>query len=184
MTGIRIIIVFLALPFYLFAQETDSIQKPIVPVDEITELITYRDVVETEGDSKELFKRAINWISDYYKNAASVTTRRDYESGVIEGNHRFKIYNQTEDGVNSEGGTILYSFSLEFKDGRFRYTYNDLALKGASRFPLERWLDKNDPQFSEYNLNQLRKVDEFIQGLIKDLTEGMQPPKAVEEEEW
>lgn len=181
---ILLLILFFFKPVFLFAQVSEQESDPIVPVDEVTGMIIYRDVIETEGSKEELFNRAISWISDNYKNAASVTSRRDFESGIIEGDHRFKIYSTTEDSTSVELGTILYNFTLEFKNGRYRYTYTDFAMKGASRIPLERWLDNEDPLCGEHNFRNLRKVDAYMTELLNSLKEGMIPPVEVEDDDW
>jgi hypothetical protein len=64
-----------------------------LPVDEVTGLITYQDVVETTGNKLELFNRAIGWVNSFYVNPTDATKVRNPESGIIEIVHRFKITN-------------------------------------------------------------------------------------------
>jgi hypothetical protein len=129
------VLVFSFVCMFTQAQQDDVSQTP-VPVDENTNLIVYKAVVQEEGTPAAFFKRAVKWINSVYKSPASVTSLRDMESGIIEGDYRFKIYATTKDGVNSEWGTITYAFKLEFRENRYRYTFFDFVIKGQSRRPL------------------------------------------------
>ncbi len=156
----------------------------IVPVDDQTGKIMYRDVVEEEGNKKEFFIRAVEWINKYYPNPFQVTRTRDAETGEIEGLHRFKISNALEDGTEVDAGTMQYSFLLEFKDGRYRYTLTDFAMRQSSKVPAEKWLDTNDPLYQTRYKNYLEQIDAFAQDWISSLKEGMKPEKVIKEDEW
>ena len=156
----------------------------IVPVDKTTGLITYEEVVTEEGTKNDFFNRAVAWVNETYKNPTSVTTVRDPQTGKIEGNYRLKIYQSTEDQAGMEWGTILYSFRLEFKDGRYRYSFYDFLLKTDSRYPIERWLDKTRPDYTQDCDLKLREVDEFMQNLIQTLKLSMKPKAIKQEAEW
>ena len=156
----------------------------IVPVDKTTGLITYEEVVTEEGTKNDFFNRAVAWVNETYKNPTSVTTVRDPQTGKIEGNYRLKIYQSTEDQAGMEWGTILYSFRLEFKDGRYRYSFYDFLLKTDSRYPIERWLDKTRPDYTQDCDLKLREVDEFMQNLIQTLKLSMKPKAVKQEAEW
>ncbi len=161
---------------------TDSLN--LIPVDNTTGLITYQEVVPEEGTKNDFFNRAVGWVNETYKNPTSVTTVRDPQTGKIEGNYRFKIYQASDEQVNMEWGTILYSFRLEFKDGRYRYTFYDFLLKTESRFPIERWLDKTSPDYSKDWDMKLQKVDEYMSNLIRSLKTAMEPKAVKQESEW
>ena len=177
------VLAFSCASMYTFGQQ-DSVPKTPVPVDENTNLIVYKAVVQEEGTPSAFFKRAVKWINSVYKSPASVTSLRDMESGIIEGDYRFKIYATTKEGVNTEWGTITYAFKLEFRENRYRYTFFDFEVKGQSRHLLEEWLDKMDASENGYFEEKLKKVDEYMQNLIASLIESMQPEKVVEEEDW
>ena len=177
------VLAFSCASIYTFGQQ-DSVSNTPVPVDENTKLIVYKAVVQEEGTPTAFFKRAVKWINSTYKSPASVTSLRDMETGKIEGDHRFKIYSTTKEGVNSEWGTITYAFKLEFRENRYRYTFFDFVVKGLSRHPLEKWLDKMDTSENGYFEEKLKKVDEYMQNLIASLIKSMQPEKVIEEEDW
>lgn len=156
----------------------------VVPVDNTTGKINYQEVVSEEGTKNDFFNRAVAWVNVTYKNPTSVTTVRDPQTGKIEGNYRFKIYQSNEGQEGMEWGTILYSFRLEFKDGRYRYSFYDFLLKTDSRYPIEHWLDKTRPDYTPDCDLKLRKVDEFMQSFIPILKQSMKPKAVKEEVEW
>lgn len=166
-------------------EEEVEVEVQLVPVDSKTKLITYQEVVDEEGTANDFFNRAVNWVNNTYKNPTSVTSVRDPHSGIIEGNYRFRIYKATqEENVDMEWGTILYSFKLEFKEGRYRYSFTNFLLKAASRYPLERWLNKDDLDYNTQNVEKLQKVNEFMVELTSSLKTYMKPVVEIEEESW
>jgi len=178
----RFIPAFLLLFVNHYAQNVE--QKSGIPVDESTGLITYQDVVQTTGNKQELFNRAIGWVNLYYVNPTESTKVRSPESGVIEIIHRFKITNEVEGGAQADAGTILYSLKIELRDGRFRYSMDNFILRQASRFPVERWLDRNDPAYNQNWDNFLSQVDAFAVSLVESLKAAMQPEEKLKEDEW
>jgi len=152
------------------------------PIDEVTELVSYQEVVQVEGNPDELYIRAIAWINSEFKNPEDVTRVRDRNNGKIKGTSRFRI-NYTEKDVKRNAGTIEYTFILEFKEGRYRYTFTEFLLKDLSRQGIEKWLDKEDPAFNPLWEEYLKQVDEYTKGKIESLKKGMQPPK-VKDDEW
>ena len=156
----------------------------IVPVDDQTGKIMYRDVVEGEGDKKVFFIRAVEWINQYYPNPFQVTRTRDADTGEIEGLHRFRVTNTLDDGTEVDAGTVQYEFLLQFKDGRYRYTLTEFALHQGSKIPAEKWLDTSDPVYEVRWKNYLEQIDQFATDWIDSLKEGMKPEVEVTEEEW
>jgi hypothetical protein len=172
-------ILLIFLTGFLSAQQSEKF-----PIDEATGQITYQEVVEEEGDKEEFFNRAIGWINEFYANPVDVTKTRDPKSGIIKGLHRFNIKNTDEDGNTVDAGKIQYQFTLEFKEGRYRYTLYDFILRGASRFPVERWLDKEDPQYDQHSQSNLDQIYDFAQDWIKSLKEGMKPEVEKTDDDW
>jgi hypothetical protein len=150
------------------------------PIDDESGLIMYREVVEEEGDKDLFFKRAVGWLNGFYANPVNVTKTRDPQTGLIKGLHRFKLKSTAEDGTQVDAGTMQYEFTLEFKEGRYRYTLTEFVLRQASRQPAEKWLNKTDPQ----SKNFLKQLDDFAQSWIASLKESMKPEPEKVEEEW
>jgi hypothetical protein len=154
------------------------------PLNEETGLITYQAVVNEEGTSEQFFNRAIAWINSYYANPVDVTKTRDPETGLIKGLHRFKIMNTDAEGNQTDAGVVQYEFSLEFKEGRYRYTITNFVLKESSKIPVERWFDKQDPQYNPAWDSYLDQVFEFSINWIKSLKDGMKPKGKIKNDQW
>jgi hypothetical protein len=159
--------------FNLFAQE----EQAIVPVNPETGLIQFREVVKVEGTKEELFNRCIYWLNSYYKNPTRVTTIRDVQSGRIEGTHNIRLYYMNE-GVKTPAGTVDYVFKIELKPNKYRYTISDLKLRSKTRMPIEKWLDKDDPEYNAHWDEYLQQIADFVEGWSKNLQEKMKPEVA------
>ncbi|KAF0203255.1 MAG: hypothetical protein FD170_1244 [Bacteroidetes bacterium] len=172
---------FVLITFQAIGQE-DTGQ---LPIDKDTQLITYQDVIQQAGTADELYIRCIEWINVQYKNPADACRIRNRESGVIEILHRFELLNE-EEGSKGVTAKVNYTLKLEFKPGRYRYTLSDLNLlrQSSSRFPVEKWLDKSDKDYSNTYESYLRQINTHALELINSLKAGMEPPVIKQEEKW
>jgi hypothetical protein len=174
-------IIFLVAGYFSFGQTNTP--SPQMPVDPDSKLIMYREVVNQEGVKDILYDRGASWFSSFYKSPSSVLKLQDKVNGKLEGIGRFVISYIDDQGNKRDGGMIQYNIKLELKDNKYRYTLSDFNLKAASRYPLEKWLNKNDlgynPQWDSY----LYQVDTTMQSLVRNLKEGMQP-KVIKKDEW
>lgn len=163
----------------LRAQEMPSATS--VPVNE-EGMIIYRAVVDEPGPSDSLYLRAINWLNTEFANPWDVSRTRNREDGVLSGIARLSLYTSDEAGNTQSGGLVEYTFTIECRDDRYRYTFTDFLHKRSSRFPLERWLDKADPQWAPVVETYLDQVHQEISQKIESLKAGMKPaPKVVDE---
>jgi hypothetical protein len=176
---------FIALSFLsfnqIFAQE--ALDTPNLPIDPDSKKILYRDVVEENGDPGYLYNKAMEWFNYYYLSPTSIFNVQDRVNGKIEGTGRMPIYYNDEGGNRLNAGVIVYTIRLEFKDNRYRYTLTDFNLKGASRFPIENWLNKEDPAYNPQWSSYLYQVDTTMQRLTTTLVEKMKPVE-VKKDEW
>ena len=180
---IRIKLLFLAIAISFSTLNAQIISSGL-PIDEVTKLITYQEVVQEVGDKDSCFNSAIGWINEYYPNPVDVTKTRDPQTGKIEGLHRFKIKNTDAEGLETDAGVIQYEFTLEFKEGRYRYILTNFVFRQASRIPVEKWMDKKDPQYNANWDSYLTQVDEFAKGWIESLKAGMKPKPAARDDQW
>jgi len=158
--------------------------KAQISVDPDTKKIVYQEVVTMDGIKDTLYIRAIAWINSYFKNPMNVTTLRDREGGVITGAHRVAMKETDEDGnVLISNLVVEFKFKIEAKEGRYRYTIDEFRKKDVSMFPLERWLNKADPQYTPKCDEYLSQVDVHIREMIASLKKGMEP-KIVKEDAW
>ena len=155
-----------------------------LPVDPETKKITYKDVVTQEGTPGYLYDKAIQWFNYYYLSPASVFAVQDRVNGKVEGLGRLRIYNSDiKTGTHTDGGIVTYQIKIEFKDNRYRYTLTDFNLKLASRYPIEKWMNKGDPLYNQNWDAYLYQVDTTMQRLVSTLKEKMKPT-VVKKDEW
>jgi hypothetical protein len=167
--------------FFSVAAQTAS---PGLPIDPETKKITYKDVITQEGNPGYLYDKAIQWFNYYYLSPASVFSVQDRVNGKVEGIGRLKIFNgDAKTGSKLEGNIVLYTIKIEFKENRFRYTITDFSLKMASRYPIEKWLNKEDPAYNSNWDSYLYQVDTTMQRLVSTLKEKMKPT-VVKKDEW
>jgi hypothetical protein len=57
-------------------------------------------------------------------------------------------------------------------------------LRQASKIPIEKWLDKKDPQYNPAWNSYLKQVDNFAQSWIESLKEGMKGKVEKKDDEW
>lgn len=175
-----LISVFLGSFFNLQAQQTDSLS---FPVDEDSGKIEYQEVVEAEGKTKELFYRAITWMNDHWKNARGMIKEQDPTNGVLKAEVRFDIRKKKENGGTKRAGRLVYVLKMEFKDGRYRYTINNLNLLKTSIYPLERWINPESEYYDQRDPEKLRIIAEEIDKVIKSMKEGMKKEEE-EDDDW
>ena len=156
---------------------------PNLPIDPDSELIQFRDVITQEGSKDVLYDRGAEWFRTYYVNPGSVTKIQDKVNGKIEGTGRIKLYFYDSNNTKTDAGMVFYDIKLEFKESKYRFTLTNFALKGISRIPLEKWLNKNDPSYNPQMENYLYQVDTTMQNLISKLKDGMKP-KVLKKDEW
>ncbi|MEI6888602.1 MAG: DUF4468 domain-containing protein [Bacteroidales bacterium] len=155
-----------------------------LPLDPETNKITYKDVVNQEGNPGYLYDKAIQWFGYYYLSPASVFSVQDRTNGKVEGLGRLRIYNSdSKTGAHTDGGMVTYLIKIEFKENRFRYTITDFSLKLASRYPIEKWMNKSDPAYNPNWDLYLFQVDTTMQRLVLTLKEKMKPT-VVKKDEW
>jgi hypothetical protein len=175
-------ILLLSQSLQLFAQQQPQTHN--LPVDADSKKIMYREVVEEKGTPAYLYAKAIEWFGYYYLNPQSIYTVQNIENGKIEGIGRLKLfYTDEASGVKREGGMVLYQIRLELKDNKYRYTLTDFNLKGVSRIPIEKWMDKSDPAYNSNWDMYLYQVDTTMQRLISTLKVKMKPT-VVKKDDW
>ncbi len=173
------ILILLSLSIYLLAQD----KKLEIPLETETGLIKFKEVVDEEGTKDELFNRCVYWLNDFYKDPTRITTIRDVPTGKIVGQHQFRIY-YNEDDVKKDAGMVKYTFVIEFKDSKYRYTIDKLLLKSRTNLPVEKWLDKNDPAYDPRWDSYLQQIAEYVQNWSGSLKEKMKPEPKKAKDDW
>jgi hypothetical protein len=174
------VIAFLLLTTGTIAQ----VESFTVPVDSVTGLVTYKEVVEEPGTKDTLYNRAASWLHTFYANPWDAAKTRDQSTGLIKIQHQFRIYDTDGQGIKTDAGMILYSAKIEFRENRYRVQVDNFIYKQLSRYPVEKWLDKKAPDYNPNWENYLAQIDTFANELISSLKKKMKPGRAVQEDVW
>ena len=157
----------------LFAQDGSSGTQ--VPVDEDSGMIMYREVVEEPGTPGYLYNKAIELFNYYYTNPTSMYSVQDRVNGKVEATGRMLLYYDDDQGYRQRAGMVNYTIRIEFKKDRYRYTITDFNLKSTSKYPLEKWLNKEDPTYNSRWDLYLMQIDTTMSRLTETLKEKMKP---------
>ena len=182
---IRYTLLVLLLVKLTTAQNEKSAVK--MPVNEETKLVSYSNVITISGLGKgELYDKAFAWLSGFYKNPADVLREKDRDAGTMLIKARFKIFSPLDkkSGVTAPAGDVQYSFMLDFKEGKFRYTLTEINWKQASYYPIERWMDKTSQTLNTNSDYFLQQTDENCKKVIADLVKTMTSTAAVKKDDW
>lgn len=158
----KILLLFfiIAISLNIFSQN-DSICN-ILPVR--NGLVTFENIVKIEGiDAKTLYKNSKVWIAKEFVNSKSVT-ESDIENTLL-----------TISGILVKSENINYSFkmTLQFKDGRFKYSLSNIQLHmtfAGSRF------DKNIedlPACKVCKTETLTEIKDIFMGVVDNLSSNL-----------
>jgi hypothetical protein len=87
-------------------------------------------------------------------------------------------------GVKTMAGIVIYTLEIYLKEGRYKYKLTQIQWKKASKYPIERWLDKSAPTYLKKYEFYLKQVDAEAKRVITSLKEGIKQKKKKEEENW
>src|SRR5690349_20333707 len=154
-----------------FAQKKPS----PVPIDSITHLITYEEVVQVPITSADvIYNKALAWFRTYFKSPGEVIRNNDQNEHVIVGKPRFKIYNPADkEGTKSDGGLVQFTITVSAREGRFKYELTEFNWKQNSYYAAEKWMDTKAQSYTTAYADYLKQVDTYAKALIADLKNSM-----------
>lgn len=181
---------FIAILFMSFISLNLSAQKkgeqivaPDMPISASTSKISYSKVVETTGNAKALKEKSLKWFHSYYKNSSSII-KSNTESELI-GHPRFRILNpKSKKGVQTTAGIVEYFIKIYLKDGRYKYEITDFNWKQTSKFPIEKWMDKESATYKQSYAFYLQQVDEYAAKTIASLEKAMSAQAEAKSDDW
>ncbi|MBC8173302.1 MAG: DUF4468 domain-containing protein [Chitinophagales bacterium] len=157
---------------------------PGFEIDSETQMVLYTDVVKVEGASKDsLYVYGQRWIKKQFKSVTSIMKVQDPAKGILEGRHSFYV-NKDVDGIQTKGDMINYTFTLTFKDGRYKYSITRINVQKASYYGIENWLNDDEKLGDEQVESYLQQIDEYMQNFIVSLTDSIKPTPPKKEDEW
>ncbi|MFT4522460.1 MAG: hypothetical protein ACI8ZN_001410 [Bacteroidia bacterium] len=164
----------------VLAQET-------IPVDETTGLAQYKEVKDVpELTPAELYTRGLAWVHKYYKNPNGVLTKQDKDNNEITGTARFKLSTTDKKGnVNPNAGFVSYNFTLQYKDGKYRYVLDGIRWERPSYYDVSKW---SDPDQSDYELETftgyIKQTIAYFDEMTENLENYMRIGEPVKNDDW
>ena len=140
----------------------------LIPTDPGSGKYRYQGIVEVPGVSADaLFTRARSWVTTFYPPGKYVTQLDD------EGSRTLTIKGTTGSSNLTDQASVHHTLTLETKDGRYRYTIEDLTVSTQS--------SEYGPGVKGYALERVspgkpivKQTAEAIDALIADLAAAMQ----------
>lgn len=154
-----------------------------MPIDTDTGKITYSKVVDEAGTSGELFDRAYDWAKKYFVNISSTIKTRDKENGILTGSTRFKVQSTDKKGRKVDAGVIMYDFTIEFKENKYRVVETNFVQANNSGNGVEEWFDDTNEKAIPIHKEIFEQIDKEAKQMISSLVEGMKPVKK-STDEW
>lgn len=152
---------------YAQKKKEPVVEIPEFTIDEKTQKAVYIEVVEQGGISGVLYDKALAWAMKYYKNPTNVVREKDREKGNLVARARFyTYYTDPKKGTKTRMGTIEYTLSLAFKEGRYRYEITRINVKATSYQGIEQWIDQNKKEYNYATASYLVQVDEELKKVI------------------
>ena len=184
--GCALLMILLVSPLAM-AAKVDPKTVGILPFNDEGE-VEYQAVVEVAGaDASTLYSNALVAIADLYKSSPDVTQVADEKAGriIVEGWVELKSpesgFMQFADATSGSvtSWRLHHQITIEVRDGRWRYTVNDLvvdhawsgnSVSGPSHFTVPLGEYKRGRKF----LSRLHTyVDDDIKSTIHELTQLM-----------
>ncbi|MBL4755781.1 MAG: DUF4468 domain-containing protein [Flavobacteriales bacterium] len=145
------------------------IEIPEFAIDETTKLVVYNEVVQQKGTKGELYDKALAWAMKFYKSPSNVLRERDKENAKLVARSRFyTFYTDPKKGTKTRMGTIEYTLTFAFKEGRYRYEITKINYKAQSYQGVEQWIDGNKKEYNYATASYLVQVDEELKKVVAD----------------
>ncbi len=110
-----------------------SYRPPVTPTEADLKPLEFSEVVIAEGFTKDqLYSAALAWYGSAYRSAKAVFDVQDREAGRIVGKPLFKYEPSRLQASARIRGVVIYSVTIEVKDGRYRYIIGNFVHEGSS----------------------------------------------------
>lgn len=178
------IVLMLALPSLVFAQKNKPV-APVLPMNAETNTVSYSAVVDATGETqKEMYARAIAWVKEFYPIPSSVLQVQDSVNMKIVCKGKFDAKRTLKNGTQQTAERIIYTLTIQFKEGRYKYEITKVLIQGATSVPIEKYFDEADPA-AEDHFATLTSVDENLTNIANSLKTRMEQPSVkVKKDEW
>lgn len=154
------------------------------PQESTEKTYTYTEVVQVPGASKDLlFDRAMRVLPTMYKEVEKKIQEKDKESGKILIATKTRTSLKDKSGVMRPDIYINYKFSLNFKEGKYKYEFYDIHIdEGGVKTPIKKYMEDAGPRSRADE--KYAYFEEDVKKLIGQLKEGMKADKVQIKEDW
>lgn len=130
-----------------------------------------------------MFKRAMAWTKEFFPSATAVQSADTVEMKII-CKGKFDCKREVKGSQPVTSDRIIYTLTIAFKDGRYKYEVTKILVQGQTSVPIEKYFDDADPK-AEDHFNTLTQVDENITALVNSLKTRMEQPSVkVKKDDW
>jgi len=186
------LISFTALVLFMVSKiSAQNSNLPKFPIDNITNKITYLEVVylDSTSNKQDLFLRAKEWFAKTFNSANNVIQMQDKKEGILIGKGSFEVF-ITSLGMKNGGNYFNFTLSVYFKDGRYKYEFTDFTYSNNYVFkntPAEDVMnaDKKDWHLTKKaNFEVFSQLETNMYLIISDLKDSMKKPISNQEIDW
>lgn len=155
-----------------------------MPYNSEKKVFIIEEVVPLNGVGKaELYKRANDWITDYFTSGQKKIYERDPDQNFIKLKHRISVFRTVKKERISDG-IIEFHIDIYLKDGKYKYSfYNFKNLTGSYAQPIEKWMDANFTS-KEEAIAKFTNLSSMMQEIIDNLKKYMQTGKKDANTNW
>lgn len=166
----NLLFILLLFPAFAFAQDA-----PKLPLNK-SGIIEYTEVVQVDSvDAKMLYSRARLFVANAFNSATDVTKLEDENTATVV-TKGFLPRNYTYPLNRDFGGAVSFSFTIQCKDGRYKYmvtdfVHHDRLKPGYSGGALERdkpacgGLHMNRKMWTQIKSETAGHIDRFVRVL-------------------
>ena len=163
----------------------EKIEVPGFEIDPETNEVVYTEAVTQAGSAAELYEKGIGWFNAFYKSPSSVIKSKEAGKS-IQGVGLFWLkHTDPKTGKKSNAGKIQYYITLKFKDGRYKYTIDNVIVKKASRYPITNWINAVNAEYDHRTADFLVQTDNYFRNeLMVKLKKMMAAQKKAADDDW
>lgn len=133
--------------------------------------VTIEEVVPVKGmTAKQMYSNALLWVNNTFSSPKSVIQSREESLGLITINFCTQ---------NKSGSWLEATLKLQFKDGRYKYTYDNIWLRwdsdlkslGAQDEPYGKWITHIDDKYkATWKSDLLKDLSPYISSMKNGIT--------------
>jgi len=171
----RTTIIFILLPLFAFTQNPSSLHYGIMPT--VNSKITYTGVVQADSiAASELYRRAKKFVAMNYKSAKDVIQYDDPQKGelICKGSVKQSWQSSYSDIQDTY---VTHTFSIECRDGRYKYSITDLRITYAYFSPAANSIQDVDMELEQWNVARPKNLVKYLEPLdieFKSLISAME----------